>query len=213
MFERYTEKARRVIFFARYEASQHGIAWIDTPCLLLGILREGKDLMARLLPAGSEEIARLSAEVDALFPETTQEIATSVDIPLSHRARRALAFAAEESERLEHKLIDPRHLLLGLLRENGAETACLKAHGIDLAKVRAETLHDLPMHEPDAQHALERALAGARLGDLAGALQKVPADRRRAAATLLEGLASGKFEATGTSCNGPFHFSFDDKKE
>lgn len=213
MFERYTEKARRVVFFARYEASQHGVAWIDTPCLLLGILREGKDVMARLLPAGSEEIASLSADVDALFPETTQEIATSVDLPLNHAAKNALAFAAEESERLEHKFIDPRHLLLGLLREGGAETACLKAHGIDLAKVQAEILRNPPMHEPDSQHALDRGLAWARLGDLAVALQKVPADRRRAALTLLEGLASGKFEATGTTRNGPFHFSFDDKTE
>lgn len=218
MFERYTEKARRVIFFARYEASQHGVAEIDTPCLLLAILREDKDLMSRLLaaqelpplPARSEELARLSAEVEALFPETTQEIATHVDIPLNEAARQALAYAAEEAWQLGHKSIDPRHLLLGLLRANGPETKCLLAQGIGLEKVRAEPFRgvNLDKHEP------RQALDPAR--DYTGlfwTLLSLPAERREAAATLLEGLASGEFEVTGTSRNGPFHFSFEDKAE
>ena len=218
MFERYTEKARRVIFFARYEASQHGTAEIDTPCLLLGILREDKDLMSRLLtvgefpplPAVCEELARLSAEVEALFPKTDQELATNVDMPLSAAAGQALAYAAEEAARLDHKIIDGRHLLLGLLRTNGPETTCLKTHGIELEKVRAESFQsvNLDKHEP------RQALDPAR--DYTGlfwTLLSLPVDRREAAATLLEGLASGKFEVTGTSRNGPFHFSFDDKAE
>jgi ATP-dependent Clp protease ATP-binding subunit ClpC len=210
MFERYTEKARRVIFFARYEASQHGTEEIDTPCLLLGILREEKALMSRLIPAGYEEFARLSEEVEALFAETAQQIPTRVDLLLSHAAKRALAYAAEEAARLDHKIIDGRHLLLGLLRTNGPETTCLKTHGIELEKVRAESFQsvNLDKHEP------RQALDPAR--DYTGlfwTLLSLPVDRREAAATLLEGLASGKFEVTGTSRNGPFHFSFDDKAE
>jgi len=220
MFERFTEKARRVVFFARHEASQHGVAWIDTPCLLLGILREGKDVTARLLPAGSEELARLSADVEALFPKTDEKIATAekvatkVDLPLSQAAQRALVYGAEESERLNHKSIDPRHLLLGLLRENGPEAACLKAHGIGLEKVRANFARGGKIDQPGAPP--EPALApewARRFMQLVRVLQSIPADRRDAATTLLEGLASGKFEATGTGRNGPFHFSFDDKKE
>ena len=219
MFERYTEKARRVIFFARHEASQHGLAWIDTPCLLLGILREDKDLMSRMLssdsellgiPAGSEELARLSAEVEALFPETDQKIATNVDLPLSQAARRALVYAAEESARINHKSIDPRHLLLGLLREDGPGAACLKAHGIELERVRAEFREGVVVHQPEPTQALDWARGHTRIF---WALQNMPADRWEIAATLLEGLASGKFEAAGTSRNGPFHFSFDDKAE
>ena len=210
MFERDTEKARRVIFFARYEASQHGTEEIDTPCLLLGILREEKALMSRLIPAGYEEFARLSEEVEALFAETAQQIPTRVDLLLSHAAKRALAYAAEEAARLDHKIIDGRHLLLGLLRTNGPETTCLKTHGIELEKVRAESFQsvNLDKHEP------RQALDPAR--DYTGlfwTLLSLPVDRREAAATLLEGLASGKFEVTGTSRNGPFHFSFDDKAE
>jgi ATP-dependent Clp protease ATP-binding subunit ClpC len=218
MFERYTEKARRVIFFARYEALQHGTGEIDTPCLLLGILREDKDLMSRLLTAGEfpplpavcEELARLSAEAEALLPKTAEKIATNVDMPLSAAASQALAYAAEEAWRLGHKHIDPRHLLLGLLRTDGPETKCLLAHGIGLEKVRAEPFQGVNPDHHEPRQVLDRAR------DYTGlfwTLLSMPEDRREAAATLLEGLASGKFEATGTSHKGPFHFSFEDKEE
>jgi len=218
MFERYTEKARRVIFFARYEALQHGTGEIDTPCLLLGILREDKDLMSRLLTAGEfpplpavcEELARLSAEAEALLPKTAEKIATNVDMPLSAAASQALAYAAEEAWRLGHKHIDPRHLLLGLLRTDGPETKCLLAHGIGLEKVRAEPFQGVNPDQREPRQPLDPAC------DYTGlfwTLLSMPADRREAAAMLLEGLASGKFEVTGTSRNGPFHFSFDDKGE
>ena len=211
MFEMYTEKARRAIFFARYEASQYGRPEIDTACLLLGLLRENKDLMNRLLPAGSEELGRLVEEVRALFPESTEKIPTHVDLPLSHPARRALAYGAEESQRLAHKTIDPRHLLLGLLRENGPEVKGLNAHGIQLEKLRADFLR-----EPLAEGSEARVRPGAVpewVLALVGMLQEMPADRREAAVTLLKGLASGRFEATGTSRHGPFHFSFEETAE
>jgi ATP-dependent Clp protease ATP-binding subunit ClpC len=63
MFERYTEKARRVIFFARYEASAHGVPEIDTRCLLLGILREDRELMTRLAPPNTLGFSHLWTEV------------------------------------------------------------------------------------------------------------------------------------------------------
>ena len=207
MFEKFTEKARRLIFFARYEASQHGLEEIDTRCLLLGIFRENKEMIVRLLPGGSAERARLIAEVESLFAGTAQRIATSVDIPLSQAAKRVLVYGAEESERLGHATIDPRHLLLGLLREGGPETACLKAHGIELEKVRAESFQEVNLDKHDA---LDRPRGST---ELLRALQEIPADRLQAAMTLLIGLASGKFEVTGTSRNGPFHFSFEDKTE
>src|ERR1022692_1033867 len=106
MFERFTEKARRAVFFARYEASQHGTPYIETPSLLLGILREDKDLMVRLLPTGAEELLRLTADVEALFPEFSGKISTSVDLPLSRVAKLALNCAAEEAERRHHRAID-----------------------------------------------------------------------------------------------------------
>ena len=115
MFERYTEKARRVIFFARYEASQFGSPCIETEHLLLGLLREDKALANRFLrSSASVDSIRKQIEVHTTLRE---KVSTSVDLPLSHECKRVLAYGAEEAERLNHKHIGTEHLLLGLLRE------------------------------------------------------------------------------------------------
>lgn len=137
MFERYTEKARRVIFFARYEASQFGSPYIETEHLLLGLLREDKALTNRFLrgPADSEDIRR---QIEQSTP-ISEKVSTSVDLPLSEECRRVLAYAAEQADALSHKHIGTEHLLLGLLREEkcfGAEL--LHERGLRLAGVREE---------------------------------------------------------------------------
>jgi arabinose-5-phosphate isomerase len=145
MFERYTEAARRSIFFARYMAAQHAMPYVETPCLLLAVLHEDRERMAQLLPEGLQELARLSAEVEATLPQPAQpvqKIAAHTDLPLSHACKRALAYGAEEGERLGHKPIDCRHLLCGLLREKGPELASLQAHGVELEAVRLNLLQD-----------------------------------------------------------------------
>ena len=115
MFERYTEKARRVIFFARYESSQFGSPYIETEHLLLGLLREDKALTNRFLRSdGPLESIRKQIEAHTTIRE---KISTSVDLPLSNECKRVLAYAAEEAERLAHRHIGTEHLLLGLLRE------------------------------------------------------------------------------------------------
>src|SRR6267143_2084287 len=115
MFERYTEKARRVIFFARYEASQFGSPYIETEHLLLGLLREDKALTNRFLRShASVESIRKQIEGHTTIRE---KVSTSVDLPLSNECKRVLAYAAEEGERLSHKHIGTEHLLLGLLSE------------------------------------------------------------------------------------------------
>src|SRR5579875_1428451 len=137
MFERYTEKARRVIFFARYEASQCGSTYIETEHLLLGLLREDKALTNRFL--------RSHATVESIRKEiegrTTprEKVSTSVDLPLSHECKRVLNYAAEEAERLSNKHIGTEHLLLGLLREERCFAAeMLQGRGLRLAQVREE---------------------------------------------------------------------------
>src|ERR1700749_3026185 len=103
MFERYTEKARRVIFFARYEASQFGSPYIETEYLLLGLLREDKALTNRFMrsPSTVESIRR---EIEK-HTTIREKISTSVDLPLSDECKRVLSYAAEEAERLGHKQI------------------------------------------------------------------------------------------------------------
>jgi ATP-dependent Clp protease ATP-binding subunit ClpA len=139
MFERYTEKARRVIFFARYEASQLGSPFIETEHVLLGVLREAPDLTVRFLSGRddgpAEAIRRRIMEITASRPT----VPTSQDLPLSHESKRVLALAAEECGRLSHPHIGPEHLFLGLLREEKCLAAdILQERGVRLSQVREE---------------------------------------------------------------------------
>jgi ATP-dependent Clp protease ATP-binding subunit ClpC len=137
MFEKYTEKARRVIFFARYEASQFGQPYIETEHLMLGILREDKALTNRFL--------RSHASVESIRKQVAQHtmvreaVSTSVDLPLSNDCKRVLSYAAEEAEQLGHKHIGTEHLLVGLLREEKCFAAqILHERGLRLLAIREE---------------------------------------------------------------------------
>ncbi len=137
MFERYTEKARRVIFFARYEASQFGSTYIETEHLLLGLLREDKALTDRFLRSHAS-IESIRKQVEGRTP-AREKVSTSVDLPLSQECKRVLAYAAEEAERLSHKHIGTEHLLLGLLREDKSFAAeILHERGLRLSTIREE---------------------------------------------------------------------------
>jgi enamine deaminase RidA (YjgF/YER057c/UK114 family) len=144
MFERYTEKARRTIFYARYESSQFGSPYIETEHLLLGLLRENKALTTRYLPSSTTvESIRKQIEEHTTIRE---KIATSVDLPLSNDCKRVLAYAAEEALLLKHEHIGTEHLLLGLLREEKCFAAqILTERGLHLPAVREEiqrTMHE-----------------------------------------------------------------------
>src|ERR671912_1269570 len=137
MFERYTEKARRVIFFARYEASQFGSPYIETEHLLLGLLREDKALANRFLRSHAA-IESIRKQIES-HTTVREKVSTSVDLPLSHECKRVLAYGAEEAERLSHKHIGTEHLLLGLLREDKSFAAeILHERGLRLSQIREE---------------------------------------------------------------------------
>lgn len=127
MFERYTEKARRTIFFGRYEASQFGSPYVESEHLLLGLLREDKALHTLLSPGDVESI-RKDVEGQTVIRE---KVSTSVDLPLSNECQRILAYAAEESDKLSHKYIGTCHIFLGVLREQDCFAAkLLRGRGI-----------------------------------------------------------------------------------
>jgi ATP-dependent Clp protease ATP-binding subunit ClpA len=94
MFERYTERARRVLFFARYEASQLGSISIETEHLLLGLIREGKGLTSRIFARSHLSLENIRKEIEGrtVFRE---KVSTSVEIPFSAETKRVLQFAAE----------------------------------------------------------------------------------------------------------------------
>ncbi len=150
MFERFTEKARRVIFFGRYEASQVGSPYIETEHLLLGLLREDNVLNRRFLPPNALENIRVEIQKNTLVREKTS---TSTDLPLSNESKRVLEYALEEADRLHHKHIGTEHLLLGLLREEKALAAqALHTCGLTLEKVREEL--GFTPHEPPTRQVL-----------------------------------------------------------
>jgi hypothetical protein len=146
MFERYTEKARRVILFARYEASQFGSPYIESEHLLLGLLREDKTLSRRFFRSDAP-VESIRRQIEGRTP-IREKTSTSVDLPLSHECKRVLAYAAEEAERLSHKHIGTEHLLLGLLREENFFAAeILQERGLQLSAIREELkrmMHENP---------------------------------------------------------------------
>ena len=143
MFEKFTEKAKRVLFLARYEASQVGTKVIGTEHILLGLLKEGDEITREIF-------SRLNIDMDALRsdledPRTSRErTSTSVEIPFSEETKRVLSYAEEEAERLMHAYIGNEHLLLGLLREeNSTAGRLLFEKGMRLYAVREDTVNIL----------------------------------------------------------------------
>lgn len=155
MFERYTEKARRTIFFARYEASQFGCSFIETEHLLLGLFREDKELAGQFLGSYAKlEALRQSIQQRT---QTGVKVATSVDQPLSQESKRALAYGAEEAERMNHGHIGTPHLLLGLLREEKSVAAqLLHEQGLSLKSVREQVRRSEPSLAQPASALIER---------------------------------------------------------
>jgi ATP-dependent Clp protease ATP-binding subunit ClpC len=139
MFEHYSKKARRSIFFARYEASQLGCRYIETEHVLLGILREDQDLARRLL-GSTETIEDIRKAIEANRPAGAKP-GTSVDLPLGKELKRVLAQAAREAEQYQHRQIGCEHLLLGLwLEEKTLASRILREQGVTAARLQDQMM-------------------------------------------------------------------------
>lgn len=134
MFERFTERARRAVFFARYEACQLGSPTIESDHLLLGVMREDPALFFRPdeTPRPSDLKKAISANLKVGPP-----IGISVDIPLSADCKRAIVQAAEEAQRLGSHTVGCEHILIGLMRQEESDTAhAMKEGGMKLSALR-----------------------------------------------------------------------------
>jgi ATP-dependent Clp protease ATP-binding subunit ClpC len=135
MFERYTEQARRTLFFARYEASQLGSPSIDPEHLLLGLIRENKGPLSTIFARWNITYLDLRQELE-FRNGLPDPLPASVEIPFSPKMKLVLQFAAEEADRLSHNYIGTEHLLLGILREESTARSILAARGVGLDEIR-----------------------------------------------------------------------------
>jgi enamine deaminase RidA (YjgF/YER057c/UK114 family) len=150
MFERYTERARRTLFFARYESSQLGSLSILPEHMLLGLVREGKGPISRICSAAGLSLDQVRGHIERItvFREKTP---TSVEIPFADNTKAMLRYAAEEADALSHGSIGAPHLLLGLLRlDREPLVAYLAEHGLTLAFARDHVAKDWTDDEPMA---------------------------------------------------------------
>ncbi|MBN2483095.1 MAG: ATP-dependent Clp protease ATP-binding subunit [Candidatus Omnitrophica bacterium] len=138
MFNRFTERARKVLVLAKEEARRFNHDYIGTEHILLGLVREGEGVACAVLQNLGADLDRLRIEVEKLI---TPGSVTGVvgDIPFTPRAKKALELAAEEARTLGHNYIGTEHILLGLIREGeGLAMQVLYSLGVDLDKVREE---------------------------------------------------------------------------
>jgi ATP-dependent Clp protease ATP-binding subunit ClpC len=148
MFNRFTERARKVIILAKEEARRFNHDYIGTEHLLLGLIREGEGVAAAVLQKMGLNLETIRLEVEKLVQPgpTTQVLG---DIPFTPRSKKALELAAEEARALGHNYIGTEHLLLGLIREGeGAASQVLMNLGLDLSKVRNEIMELLGSATP-----------------------------------------------------------------
>jgi len=140
MFNRFTERARKVIILAKEEARRFNHDYIGTEHILLGLIREGEGVAAAVLQKLGLSLENIRLEIEKLVQPgpTTQIIG---DIPFTPRSKKALELAAEEARSLGHNYIGTEHLLLGLIREGeGVASQVLLNLGLDLNSVRNEVM-------------------------------------------------------------------------
>ena len=186
MFERYTEHARRVIFFARYETSQFGSEQIEPEHFLLGLFRQDPSLMRRFLPDITGETIRI--QIQNATP-VRPKVSTSTDMPLSHQVKRILAYGAEEAERMGHLHIGTEHLLLGFLREPTSASRLLESLGVTIEGVRQEIAKSGVAADPKPltpPNPLTPEEAAAEREVLRSLIESLPDDALRQAHAILE---------------------------
>ncbi len=140
MFDRFTERARKVIILAKEEAKRFNHDYIGTEHILLGLIKEGESVAAAVLQNLGLSLDTIRLEVEKLVQFGPSTI-VSGDIPFTPKAKKVIELAMDEARRLGHNYIGTEHLLLGLIKEGeGVASHVLMNVGLDLNKVRAEVI-------------------------------------------------------------------------
>jgi len=149
-FEKFSERARRVLSLAQEEAQRFNHNYIGTEHILLGLVRESEGTAAKILNGLEIELNKIRSAVEFVIGKGDNS--TSGEIGLTPRAKKVIELAVDEARRLSHQHIGTEHLLIGLMREGeGVASGVLESLGVDLDKVREETTNRLTQSQPTAQ--------------------------------------------------------------
>ena len=155
-FDKFTERARRVLTLAQEEAQRFNHNYIGTEHLLLGLVREGDGVAAKVLANLGIELNKVRSAVEFIIGRG--ERSTMSEIGLTPRAKKVIELAVDEARRLNHHYIGTEHLLLGLVREGeGIAAGVLESLGVNLERVRAETTRILSQSMPQGAQPAGRA--------------------------------------------------------
>ena len=161
MFERFTEKAIKVIMLAQEEARRLGHNFVGTEQVLLGLIGEGTGVASKTLKSMGITLKDARAEVEKIIGRGSGFVA--VEIPFTPRAKRVLELSWDEARQLGHNYIGTEHLLLGLIREGeGVAARVLENLGVDLNKVRSNVIKMLGESKPTAQTATAGTASGGK---------------------------------------------------
>ncbi len=160
MFNRFTERARKVILLAKEEAKRFNHDYIGTEHILLGLIREGEGVAAAVLASMGLTSEKIRLEVEKLVQPGPSTV-ISGDIPFTPKAKKVIELAMEEARTLGHNYIGTEHLLLGLIREGeGVASQVLLNMGLELDKVREEVMNLLGSVIPGYEPGQKTARAG-----------------------------------------------------
>src|SRR6202790_377626 len=150
-FDKFTERARKVLSLAQEEAQRFQHNYIGTEHLLLGLVREGEGVAAKVLSNLGVELNKVRSAVEFIIGRGDRIVLG--EIGLTPRAKKVIELAVDEARRLNHHYIGTEHLLLGLVREGeGIAAGVLESLGVNLERVRAETTRILSQSMPQGQH-------------------------------------------------------------
>ncbi|MGH2442297.1 MAG: ATP-dependent Clp protease ATP-binding subunit [Chloroflexota bacterium] len=155
-FDRFTERARKVLTLAQEEAQRFNHNYIGTEHLLLGLVREGEGVAAKVLSNLGIELTKVRSAVEFIIGRGDRVVMG--EIGLTPRAKKVIELAVDEARRLGHHYIGTEHLLLGLIREGeGIAAGVLESLGVNLEKVRSEVIKVLTQTGPTTHHGDRRS--------------------------------------------------------
>ena len=186
MYERFTDRARKVMQLANQEAQRFNHEYIGTEHILLGLIKEGSGVAANVLKNLDVDLRKIRLEVEKLV-QSGPDMVTMGKLPQTPRAKKVIEYSMEEARNLNHNYVGTEHILLGLLREQeGVAAQVLMNLGLKLEEVREEVLNLLG-------HGMEGPEGAERAGGLPGAVLAAAAPGRIAPGRQVEDTRPGQF--------------------